>query len=146
MFIDFSKAYNSLDHEELCNLVRNERLDEMTQQYIIKSIKSQSVWIANTFYKVKRGVPQGSALSPWLFNVFMEDVIRKTEKEFGVSIISYADDLVVTGKFNFKRLEESLESYGLKVNRKKCGTFWKQLDEDIPMVKEYKYLGVTINS
>ena len=69
------------------------------------------------------GVHQGSALSPLLFILVMEETSK--DRRGGLHEIPYADDLVLTGESKeevaqmFKRWKEDLENKGLKVNIQK---------------------------
>ena len=78
-FCDFSKAFDTLDHKRLLFKlsrigIRGIALDLIesylsgrTQSVSIKGISSDSVPIVH-------GVPQGSILSPWLFNMYVNDL------------------------------------------------------------------------
>jgi hypothetical protein len=108
-YLDLKKAYDSapfsavmyklLQHPELHFLAR-------FVQYWIHGHKRRLRLPDNaTFIEVLRGVPQGSILAPFLFNLFVDDLvtdIKKEEKLRGVklcslvlSILLYADDIVL---------------------------------------------------
>ena len=73
------------------------------------------------------GVHQGSALSPLLFILVMEEATRGC-RESGVCNLLYADDLVLTGestdevKRMFENWKEAMEIRGVKVNVGKTKT------------------------
>ena len=48
----------------------------------------------NNFTSTKRGLIQGSIISPYLFNIYFEDILIKLKEETGVTIYAYADDLL----------------------------------------------------
>ena len=60
--------------------------------------------VESELFGVHRGVRQGCALSPWLYNVFMDKVTREARRQFrsevklstgGVGVLLFADDMVV---------------------------------------------------
>ena len=75
-------------------------------------------------FLVQVGVHQGSVLSPLLFAIAV-DVILKNAREGLMNEILYADDLVLMSesmenlKENFLKSKEAFESKGLKVNLNK---------------------------
>ena len=77
---------------------------------------------------------QGYTLSPWLFNVFVDEVVKKTRREFlsevklstrGVEVLMFADDIVLTAESaeglekNLGVMNEAFRRWELKVNWKK---------------------------
>ena len=48
-------------------------------------------------FPVKVGVHQGSILSPWFFNIVLDEV-SKEARENGMKELLYADDLALIGK------------------------------------------------
>lgn len=60
------------------------------------------------------------------------------------SIVGYAYDLVVFGRFKFHSLKESLALYGLNVNDQKSISFRRSI-RGVPKRSTYKYLGYAIN-
>jgi len=64
-----------------------------------------------THKKLNRGIPQGSVLSPLLWNLFANELFQIAERK-GVQMISYADDTVlyITSDQDIKKTEEKLNS------------------------------------
>ena len=59
--------------------------------------------------KVNTGVPQGSKLSPSLFNFYIADMPRQTDP---IKRVRYADDLTVwASEVNIPDLEVSINNY-----------------------------------
>ena len=122
--LDLSKYFDTLNHEKLLNLLRETIKDERVIQLIKKFLKSRvmenSVKIATT-----EGSPQGGPLSPLLANVYLNEFDWEYERR-GVSVIRYADDIVLLCKSQraAERLLESSIRYlegklKLRVNRDK---------------------------
>ena len=95
MFLDLSKAFDSMNHkillrrlekigfdEHATNLIEN-FLSERTQRVVLNGIESD--WI-----KLKRGVPQGTILGPLLFNIYVNDLAKIVDKD--CTVVQYADD------------------------------------------------------
>lgn len=119
----------------------------------------------STWRPITAGVPQGSLLSPLLFNIYIAD-IPKTQ---GATISLYADDLLITASdrnINFsKQLTQEATNkictfynkWKIKVNpsKTKAITFTKRRtnpnqqilinDQPLPWVNEINYLGVTMD-
>jgi hypothetical protein len=103
------------------------------------------------------GVPQGSTLSPILFDLFIETLGRKL-REAGIFFRLYADDLIAIGDDHEVRraatiVEEWARNTNMEVNRRKSGILpidgsGFRVGEEIdgyPVVGSYKYLGLLMN-
>ena len=180
IFFDLKQAFDTICHEQL--LLRLAQtgvkgnmlcwmeafLKQRTYQVLVEDSSSDKK-------SMKRGVPQGSCLSPTLFNLMLSDIPHIQ----GIRISEFADDiaiLVTTDtieeayiKLNqaLTQLEEWATSRNLIFNpsKTKCMYFsrkkikWK-LDgvdmtelptlrlrnEDIEWVKTHKYLGLTVDA
>ncbi|MBA3284442.1 MAG: hypothetical protein H0U27_05205 [Nitrosopumilus sp.] len=141
MAIDFEKAFDSISHEALFQSLEIKGLppefisiikalytdcfsDVITGQGITKKIK------------VEKGVRQGDALSPLLFNLFIDSIAKDLKElkigyEFTngnnilVNCALFADDLIIIASSNedlkilILAIEERLKKSGLKINIEK---------------------------
>ena len=123
------------------------------------------------WFGVHKGVRQGCTLSPWLFNVFVDNVTREARREFvremklssgDVGVLLFADDMVIMAESkegqqsNLQVLSEAMGRWDLKVNwkkikvmkvaRKRGGCEVRIGDQIIEQVEEVKYFWVIINS
>lgn len=97
VFIDFTKAFDYLDHNILLkkleyNGIRGTPL-KLVESYL--KHRKQYVNIAGYSSEIKHitaGVPQGSILGPFLFNIYINDIININS---GTKFIIYADDTSV---------------------------------------------------
>lgn len=108
------------------------------------------------------GVPQGGVLSPFLFNMFINDLLL-TLKQIGCQTRAFADDIVVYGEsiqaLNkvISTLDEWTSNNRMKINKRKSGLLILKADKrtperlperyhDFPVVQRYKYLGIEIDN
>ena len=110
-------------------------------------------------FKVKVGLHQGSALSPFLFAMIMDRLTNEVRSEPPWTML-FADDIViceesreeVEQRLEFRRY--ALERRGMKVSRSKIECLRinggndketvKMEDTKVPRVKKFKYLGSTV--
>src|SRR6218665_997737 len=85
-FIDYSKAFDCINHELLWKTL----LEMGIPKHLIQPLKGlygdQSAVIRTEFgdtdrFKIKKRVRQGCNLSPFLFNLYAERIMRKAEME-----------------------------------------------------------------
>lgn len=94
--LDLSKYFDTLNHELLMNMLRQDIKDKRLIDLIKKYLKS-GVMENGIVMKTDEGSPQGGNLSPLLANIYLD----KFDKEFegrGVKVIRYADDIILLAK------------------------------------------------
>ena len=103
-FIDYSKAFDRVHHEQLINCLERIEIDGKDIRIITNLYWHQKAAIKidnelSPFTAIQRGVRQGCVLSPYLFNIYTEFIFREVEDLEGISIngknlnnIRYADD------------------------------------------------------
>jgi ribonuclease HI len=104
VLVDFSKAFDMVDH----NIVINKLLNEFhVPTYLVRWIREFLVGreictrvenIHSSLHKITCGVPQGSVLAPLLFLVFIDELsVKLSGSNLGLSNCSFfADDLAMT--------------------------------------------------
>lgn len=101
VFIDFSKAFDCLDHNILLAKIQAYGVRgtclALLRSYL--SNRFQKVFVKNSsssLLPIKNGVPQGSVLGPLLFNTYINDLVNIDKT---VKFVIYADDstLVISG-------------------------------------------------
>ena len=94
--LDLSKYFDTLNHELLMNMLRQDIKDKMLIELIKGYLKSGAME-NGIVMRTEEGSPQGGNLSPLLANIYLD----KFDKEFesrGVKVIRYADDIILLAK------------------------------------------------
>ena len=105
--LDLTKYFDTLNHELLMNMLREDIKDKKLIDLIKKYLKS-GVMENGIVVATREGSPQGGNLSPLLANIYLD----KFDKEFesrGVKVIRYADDILLMAK-SIRAAERLLET------------------------------------
>ena len=143
ILIDLSKYFDTLNHELLMNMVREQVSDKRVTDLIKKYLKS-GVLENGLLVKTEEGSPQGGPLSPLLANIYLNRFDQEMESR-GIPVIRYADDMVILAKSEraAKRLLESARKYleeklKLKVNGEKSRVV------KVAAIRNFKFLGFAL--
>ncbi len=115
LFIDFSKAFDSVSHEKLVVKLMTKfyhKLPPYLVKVIISYFTNRTFRIQNGTYKSKvynisSGVPAGSILGSLFYSLFINDI----KEAISVKYCLYADDLILYTDFN------SFEEGSVKLNK-----------------------------
>ncbi|KAK3544134.1 hypothetical protein QTP86_002802, partial [Hemibagrus guttatus] len=166
VFVDLEKAYDRVPREELWYCMRKsgvaEKYVRVVQDMYERSRTVVRCAVGQTEeFKVEVGLHQGSALSPFLFTIVMDQLSEEVRQESPWTMM-FADDIVICSESreqveeNLERWRFALERRGMKVSRSKTeymcvneregsGTVRLQ-GEEVKKVQEFKYLGSTVQS
>ncbi|KAK3553760.1 hypothetical protein QTP70_009182 [Hemibagrus guttatus] len=166
VFVDLEKAYDRVPREELWYCMRKsgvaEKYVRVVQDMYERSRTVVRCAVGQTEeFNVEVGLHQGSALSPFLFAIVMDQLSEEVRQESPWTMM-FADDIVICSESreqveeNLERWRFALERRGMKVSRSKTeymcvneregsGTVRLQ-GEEVKKVKEFKYLGSTVQS
>ncbi|KAK3541097.1 hypothetical protein QTP86_013352 [Hemibagrus guttatus] len=166
VFVDLEKAYDRVPREELWYCMRKigvaEKYVRVVQDMYERSRTVVRCAVGQTEeFKVEVGLHQGSALSPFLFAIVMDQLSEEVRQESPWTMM-FADDIVICSESR-EQVEENLEMWrlalerrGMKVSRSKTeymcvnereGSGKVRLQgEEVKKVQEFKYLGSTVQS
>ena len=139
-FIDYAKAFDCVDHSKLWKILKEMGIpDHLTcllrnlyagQEATVRTGHGTTDW-----FPIGKGVCQGCILSPCLFNLYVEYIMRNAgleEAQAGIRIagrninnLRYADDTTLMAeseeelKSNLMKVKEESEKVGLKLNIQK---------------------------
>jgi hypothetical protein len=174
-FVDYEKAFDRVDWVKLMDVLKKIGVDWRDRRLITNLYMGQEIKIRidgedSQPGKLGRGVRQGCPLSPLLFNIYIEEVIKSAmdEVEEGVKVggklikaLRFADDqaMVADSWEGLQKMIDKLNKisieYGMKINIKKTkvmrigkkqGDDWVITISGAPLekVSEFSYLGSLI--
>uniref|UniRef100_A0AAF5DM59 Reverse transcriptase domain-containing protein n=1 Tax=Strongyloides stercoralis TaxID=6248 RepID=A0AAF5DM59_STRER len=165
-YIDLSKAFDKVNNTLLIKLSKSTRLPKNLVEVISKCQKLQKIKIqnikGNCSISLLRGVGQGDALSPLLFQLIFSSISYYLNKTSSIqnNHIVFMDDLkwYSMGKNELEAMIEILmkisNEIGMEVNRSKCAIVElngakntiKENELDFTVLNSfYKYLGIYQN-
>ena len=167
LFLDTRKAFDSIDHSFIHAVVRKAGFPRWLQLVIAALLFD--AWVVPVVAEdttvrisIRRGVKQGCPLSPLLFILCYDTLLRRLQALDATLVLGFADDLAVMAKslnliYEVMRLLDAFRRVsGLGINEDKTkilpsAAFGKQLQAELaadspwPLVKltrTYKYLGI----
>lgn len=124
--IDLKGFFDEVDHCILLQLIYNKVQCPTTLRLIRKWLRVP-ISINGKLHKRRKGIPQGSPLSPLLSNIVL-DVLDKEMQEQGLRYVRYADDFSIYAKrkIEAKRIGNSIylflrDKLKLPINKAKSG-------------------------
>ena len=128
-FIDYAKAFDCVDHNQLWKILKEMAIPDhvtclLRNLYAVQEATVRTVHETTDWFQIEKGVCQGCILSPCLFNLYAEYIMRNTgleETQAGIKIagininnLRHADDTTLMAES-----EEELKSLkipGININ------------------------------
>ncbi len=124
--IDLSKFFDEVAHHKILQLI-HEKVKCTTTLRLIRKWLRAPILINGKLHKRRKGLPQGSPLSPLLSNIMLDQLDKYLEKR-GCKFIRYADDFSIYTKSKSEARSIGNEVYlflrdklELQINREKSG-------------------------
>jgi|UniRef100_A0A2P2HYR2 ribonuclease HI len=100
VYLDIQGAYDGVWHEGLVFKMKQMGFSDQILKWVRNYLwgRTMRVRVGNKLSRevfLDRGLPQGAAVSPMLFNIMLHDLPETPE---GVEIVSYADDITITAR------------------------------------------------
>ena len=91
--IDLQGFFDEVDHCLLLNLLYRKVKCRTTMQLIRRWLRAP-IWINGSLHKRRKGLPQGSPISPLLSNIMLHELDTELER-LGLRFVRYADDFSI---------------------------------------------------
>lgn len=166
-FVDFHKAFDSIELESIIEALNESRIDSRYTKLIYNIYKNATTTVqlheTSKPINMERGVRQGDTLSPKLFITALEYAFKRLEWDNrGITIdgenlnhLRFADDIVLVTeglgeiKEMLRDLDEVCSKIGLKMNLKKTKYMTNLIPSEelqisgqcVELVDKYVYLG-----
>ena len=171
VFLDLDKAFERAAPLPVLDSLRRLGVRGAMLGWIGDYLSSRSARVRvqghlSSLHQVTTGVPQGSVVSPLLFNAVVATILTEASPSTGTSVVAYADDIAVVaaGRHPFQAVQRTLDAIysatsraGLLVSPAKTKAMYfhgKTVAGPSPItlaghpleyVAKYKYLGVVID-
>lgn len=113
VYIDLQSAYDCVWHDGLLCKLKKLNICPILLYWLFNYLKDRNICVRvgaelSESTPLRRGLPQGAALSPLLFNVMLHDLPQSAN----VKVLSYADDITLLSKAaTLEEAKRNMQSY-----------------------------------
>ena len=172
-FTDYTKAFDCVDHDKLWEILKEMGIPDHLTCFLRNLYADQEATVrtghGTDWFQIKKGVRPGCILSPCLFNLHTEYIMRNAgldETQAGIKIagrninnLRYADETTFVAeseeelKSLLMKVKEKSEKVGLKLNVQKTKimasspiTSWEIDGKTVETVPDFIFLGSKITA
>ena len=111
---------------------------EARQHNVEQIVTQQNTHIYNRLYAPSQGAPQGSVISPLVFNIYFGAVISDLKKIPDLTTVFFhADGTARPRNLKYGDIKKVLADNGFKINDNKCVLFCKRYSRLVPLRKTF---------
>ena len=177
LYLDLYKAFDSISHDILLDKLRYYGVTDGSIQLLKSYLSNRKQYVQidgvmSSMQYIQTGIPQGSIVGPLLFSIYINDIVKCTEK---FNCILYADDTTLNSTIDcfgkeihvieqntsaeLQRISKWLELNRLQLNTEKSKfMLFHMPQKSIPNLKltisgsiiervtQFKFLGLNIDS
>ncbi|MCP4489190.1 MAG: hypothetical protein GY820_18040 [Gammaproteobacteria bacterium] len=134
-FLDIEGAFDNVSFNAISKAINSSPVDKSTARWIINMVTNRFITLNHKHItkriRIRRGCPQGGILSPFLWNLIVDDLLRFTAKEIPGYLQAFADDLSALAEGNdteviwsrtcrtINTIEKWCETKGLRISAMK---------------------------
>ena len=104
VFLDIEAAFDNVSFKAIATAISKTKLDPATAHWIINMVANRYITInhkeATKTIRIHRGCPQGGILSPFLWNLVVDDLLSYSPKDTPCYLQAFADDIVSLAEGN----------------------------------------------
>ena len=174
-FLDIEGAFDNVSFSAISTAINKSPVDQSTAGWITSMVTNRYITIshknASKRIRVKRGCPQGGILSPFLWNLIVDDLLKFTMNALPAYLQAFADDLVAlaegkdldhmraSAQKTINTIERWCKSKGLNISNLKTKVVmftWRKKwalpksimveGKPVELSGSTKFLGVTLDS
>ncbi|MDA8010637.1 MAG: reverse transcriptase family protein, partial [Alphaproteobacteria bacterium] len=174
--VDLEKAYDRVGRDKLWKVLEEYGVKGRLLRAIRSLYKKSEGCVRvkdelSSWFPITQGVRQGCVMSPWLFNVFMDKIVREGMENFvggvkmsttEVGVVLFADDVMLLTErkedmeANLRELKKAMSNWGMKIHWGKTKVMMVSRKgeeckvcvdgEEIEQVQNMKYLGAILSA
>ena len=118
-FLDIEGAFDNVSFDSITKAIHKSKVDESTANWISSMVKNRYITITHKNctkrFRVSKGCPQGGILSPFLWNLIIDDLLKFPPNEIPADLSAFADDLTLIAEGNdleviYQRTQKSINT------------------------------------
>ena len=104
VFLDIEGAFDNVSFKAISDAIKTTKVDPATAQWIINMVTNRFITLnhkdKSRRVRIRRGCPQEGILSPFLWNLVVDDLLAFTARDIPGYLQAFADDLISLAEGN----------------------------------------------